>query len=86
MKTKFLKKGLPIMVFMLAIVFAFATEKTTKQNESLAFQGYIEKDGRCQISRFCDNTGGPACKTLDGYTVHLISNGTFCSVPMTQWP
>lgn len=86
MKTNFLKIGMPIMVFMLAIVFAFATEKTTAKNESLAVQGYIEKDDTCQLSILCDNTGGPVCQTLDGFIVHRINNGTFCSEQMTQWP
>jgi hypothetical protein len=85
MKTTFLKIGMPIMVFMLAIVFAFATEKAPSNNESLLVQGYIEKDDTCQLSRECDNTGGPVCQTLEGDIVYRINNGTFCSEPMTNW-
>lgn len=85
MKTKIFKIGMPLMVFMLAIVFAFATEKTTAKSESLAIQGYVFKDGTCQISRFCDNTGGPVCRDADGLAVHLQQTAT-CSVQMTQWP
>ena len=85
MKTKIFKSGLPLMVFLLAIAFAFASEKKTDTNESFAVQGYIQKNGVCQISRMCDNMDGPICKDADGFTVHLINNGTFCSVPLSQW-
>lgn len=85
MKTSFLKIGMPIMVFMLAIVFAFATEKTTAKNESLTIPGYIEKDDTCELAeRTCSDTPGPVCEE-GGLTVHRTNNGTFCSVPMTNW-
>ncbi len=85
MRTKIFKIGMPIMAFMMAIVFAFASEKPTTKDKFLPVPGYIFKDGVCQTSRSCDNTGGPACQE-DGLTVHLVNNnGTFCSIPMTQW-
>lgn len=85
MKSKFFKIGMPMMVFMMAIAFAFATEKTADKSEALV-QGYIFKDGICQAARSCDNSGGPLCQE-DGLTVHLVNEGdTFCSIPMTQWP
>lgn len=86
MKTKVLKSGLPLMVFMLAIAFAFASEKKTDTNESFVVQGYIQKGGACQLSILCSDTGGPTCQDVDGFTVHRVNNGTFCSVPMTNWP
>jgi hypothetical protein len=85
MKTKIFKSGLPFMVFMMAIAFAFASEKKTDINESLAVQGYVQKNGACQLSILCDDTGGPACQDADGFIVHRVNNGTFCSIPMSQW-
>lgn len=87
MKTKLLKLAMPLMAFMLAIVFAFATEKPAIESESLVISGYIFKDGVCQeATRDCNNMPGPLCEE-NGFTVHLQpnSNGTFCSVPLTHW-
>ncbi|MBB4120007.1 hypothetical protein GGR32_002319 [Mesonia hippocampi] len=63
MKTKFLKLGLPLAVFMLAIVFAFASNSTSKaQDTSLALvPGYIFQDGKCQQVATCSTVPGPLC-------------------------
>lgn len=85
MKTKFLKIGMPIMVFMLAIVFAFASEKNTTESEILTTPGYIFQNGMCTLApRTCSDTPGPVCQ-VGGLIVHKVNNGTFCSIPMTNW-
>lgn len=87
MKTKFLKVGMPIMVFILAIAFAFATEKTTAESVSSSIPGYIFENGQCKpASRTCENTGGPVCKQ-GSLVVHQFTNAsnTICSFPMTNW-
>jgi|GEM_PF-1471373 hypothetical protein len=86
MKTRIFKIGMPFMVFMMAIAFAFASENDTKENETMALPGYIFRNGVCEPSINCDNNGGPLCKDDDGFTVYAPSiDGTFCTVPMTQW-
>ena len=75
------------MVFMMAIVFAFASEKTTVENESAFIPGYIFKEGRCQpASRDCNNLPGPVCQE-GGLNVYLMPNktGTFCSTVLTHF-
>lgn len=86
MKTKFLKIGMPIMVFLLAIVFAFATEKTTTENESVLITGYIMQDGFCVAStKDCTNSGSFPC-TDGGQRVHLLKlSDTVCSQPLWNW-
>lgn len=86
MKTKFLKIGMPIMVFLLAIVFAFATEKTTAENESLLISGYIYKDGKCEnATRDCSNDGAFHC-TEGGLQVYMNQlSDTVCSVELFHW-
>lgn len=85
MKTKILKIGMPIMVFMLAIVFAFASEKTTAKNESLV-TGYIFKDGKCEIStKNCDENGSFHC-TDGGRQVYMIKlSDTVCFEELFNW-
>ena len=63
MKTKFLKIGLPIMVFMMAIAFAFASTSTTKaEDTSLALiPGYIFQNGKCEQVTVCSDVTGPLC-------------------------
>jgi len=87
MKTLVLKRVLPFMVFMLAIVFAFASEKTTVKNESSFIPGFIFKEGWCQpATRDCNNLPGPVCKE-GGLNVYLMPNetGTYCSTVLTHF-
>lgn len=82
MKSKFLKLGMPIMVFMLAIVFAFATEKSTTENESLLISGYIMQDGFCVPSlKDCNNVSNVPCTDDDfSQQVYRLRLGeTVCS-------
>ena len=83
MKTFFLKTSMPIMVFILAIVFAFASDKK-EDNKEQTIPGFIFKDGQCiSAKRTCSNTAGPACLE-DGLIVHRLES-TFCDEPMTNW-
>jgi hypothetical protein len=83
MKSNFLKIGMPIMAFMLAIVFAFASEKTKVKNESLV-TGYIFKDGMCQsVPQDCNNIQGDLCEYFDvstglNFQIYEIIDGTTC--------
>lgn len=83
MKSKFFKLVMPVMVFMVAIAFAFASDNSTAPDSSLAFQGYVYKNNICQISRFCDNNGGAVCEDAEGLTVYQLQTTT-CSLPMTH--
>ncbi len=75
------------MVFMLAIVFAFATEKTTTNDESLLVTGYIMQDGFCVISTTeCSIDAAYPCNDSFGRRVHLQKLGdTVCSQPLFDW-
>lgn len=78
MKTKILKIGMPLLAFMLAIAFAFATENTTAKNESLV-TGYIFSDGVCQSTpKDCNNEGAIPC-TYSGNQVYRLNFTTFCA-------
>lgn len=79
MRTKFLKIGMPIMVFMLAIVFAFASTSTIKAEDSaLALvPGYIMQNGICQQVTICENSGGAPC-LFSGTIVRTRINETQC--------
>lgn len=85
MKTKILKIGMPIMVFMLAIVFAFATEKNTTEDESLFVKGYILENNTCVSSeKECSNSGTYPCTDgVGGPRVHMLRLGeSVCSQPL----
>ena len=87
MKTKVLKFGLPLAVFMLAIVFAFATNSTTKaEDASLAsVPGYIFQNGKCERVTTCSTEEGPLC--MYGTTIaHNKINETQCGLQqLYQW-
>ncbi len=87
MKTNFLKSSLPILVFLAAIVFAYASEKTEKIQENHLVPGFIFVDNVCiDATRQCENTGGPLCMQ-GSLIVHQAksSDETFCLIPMTDW-
>jgi len=87
MKTKFLKFGMPFMVFTLAIVFAFATENSDKVDDTLLITGYVLQDGFCVESpKDCSNSGTYPCEDSAGRRVHLIkASDTSCSTAMWNW-
>lgn len=83
MKTKLLKFGMPFMAFMLAIVFAFATENAPTKDSSLVM-GYIYLNGMCEsTTKNCDNIGTIPC-TVGGQQVFETKIGTFCKNPLTH--
>lgn len=84
MKTKFLKFGMPVMAFLLAIVFAFATNEPPQTENSLV-TGYIFQKGNCNITPHeCGNIDGPIC-TIGTKTVYEIKSGTLCLSPMLRF-
>jgi len=74
------------MAFMLAIVFAFATEKPITENESMLITGYIYKDGKCENStRNCSNSGQYPCTDgINQVYMHKLSE-TVCSQELFNW-
>lgn len=87
MKTNFFKFSLPVLVFLTAIVFAYASEKSEKTQETHLVPGFIFQDNVCtEASRECENTGGPTCMQ-GSLVVHQFksSDDTICLVPMTDW-
>ncbi len=82
MRTKILKFGMPLMAFLLAIVFAFATEKSLPEEENALITGYIGTPATChdQVVN-CTTVNGPVCKYL-GQTVYRDSS---CSSLLFQW-
>lgn len=74
MKTKILKFGMPLMAFLLAIVFAFATEKSVTVDEDVLIAGYIGTPLSCTPApKNCATTGSNVCK-YNGQSVHLNSD------------
>lgn len=63
MKTKFLKIGMPIAIFALAIMGAYASQKS--ESESFAPQvGWIDSPSPCSIEVECSTDFGPVCTML----------------------
>ncbi|MGB3343642.1 MAG: DUF6520 family protein [Aequorivita sp.] len=82
MRTKILKFGMPMMAFLLAIVFVFATEKRTSVEEDSLITGYIGTVENCNVAaKNCSSINGPVCKYL-GQTVHRYGN---CSDLLFEW-
>ena len=79
MRTKFLKIGMPIMVFMMAIVFAFASTSTTKAEDAalVLVPGYILQNGICQQVTICETDPGPVC-LFNGVVARTRINETQC--------
>ncbi|MGB3345424.1 MAG: DUF6520 family protein [Aequorivita sp.] len=83
MRSKILKFGMPLMAFLLAIVFAFATESNVPKDDSLV-QGYIWSNGDCfPTQKDCNNTGDAVCK-INGNVVYRFDLGQTCSSFMTH--
>jgi hypothetical protein len=79
MKTKILKFGMPLMAFLLAIVFAFASNGKPESESTLA-TGYIMSNDHCvQTPNNCTPSGANICK-LGTQTV--FESG--CLVPLRR--
>lgn len=91
MKTKILKFGLPLAVFMLAIMFAFATQDNTSLEEEVYLSGFVYNAAgtRCvSANKDCTPELGIPCQQADGKSIYRFSNpaGTMCSVALYEWP
>lgn len=66
MRTKILKFGMPMMAFLLAIVFAFATEKNALTEDNSLVTGYIFNNGNCEVAlKNCSSITGTVCRYLN---------------------
>jgi len=84
MRTKILKFGMPLMAFLLAIVFAFATNGTPQTDNGLV-TGYIFQKGNCNVtSHDCDISGSQIC-TIGSKTVYATKSGTICLNPLMRF-
>jgi len=84
MKTKILKFAMPLMAFLLAIVFAFATNEPPQTDDGLV-TGYIFSKGDCNVTPHdCGNIFGPIC-TIGTKTVYQTKSGTLCLNPMKRY-
>lgn len=85
MKTKILKFSMPVMVFLLAIAFAFANENNVPE-EDAPVQGYIFWNNDCIITpKECNNQGNVPCE-ISGNLVYSLDLGKSCSNAMTHRP
>jgi hypothetical protein len=88
MKTEIFKKGLPIMAFLMAIAFAFATEKNETSKEPEAIY-YIMQNGLCSsVDTDCNRVSSiPCVYGVDSKQVfEKRLNSTTCDVPLTHLP
>lgn len=73
---------MPLMVFLLAIVFAFATEKRSPVDDNTLVTGYISNPGSCDSApKNCSTISGTVC-TYQGKTVHRNFD---CSGLLYEW-
>lgn len=91
MKTKFLKFGLPLAAFMLAIVFAFATQNRTSLQEEAYLSGFVYDDAKTECvtaNKDCAIDGTTPCQQSDGEHIYRFSNpaGTMCFTALYEWP
>ncbi|WP_179354369.1 DUF6520 family protein [Winogradskyella vidalii] len=83
MKTKIIKTALPFMVFMLAIVFAFATEKIASNEDEAFVTGYIMQSGLCvPTTKQCDQVNLYPCNFNGEQVFELRDSATSCSIPL----
>lgn len=84
MKTKILKFGMPLMAFLLAIVFAFASNSKSAADDLAAINGYILQNGICEEVTTCNNLGGVPCM-FNGVVVRAKINQTHCGLQLYNW-
>lgn len=71
MRTKILKFGMPLMAFLLAIVFAFATEKGVSVEDTALTTGYIQNTLSCDLApKNCSFQITDVVCTYNGKAVH----------------
>ncbi len=84
MKTKVLKLGMPLLAFMLAIVFAFASTPETAVGESSLVPGYIQQSGKCVEVTVCSTKEGPLCM-YNGLVARTKINNDQCGSFLYHW-
>lgn len=87
MKTKVLKLGMPIMAFLLAIVFAFATEHQAAMDDDSLVLGFVYNDDEsdCVVTtKDCTISFGLPC-TIGTKDIYRVKNGTQCLMPLYEW-
>lgn len=86
MKTGFLKLGMPMMAFLMAVAFAFATEKGSDTERDAPMTAYIYNDLlNCEsvVVEDCNPDRGLPCTTSSGKQAYLQQiNQTTCSVQL----
>lgn len=85
MKTGFLKLGMPMMAFLMAIAFAFATEKGSDTERDAPMTAYIYNDLLdCEsvVVEDCNRFEGIACTSSDKQAFLQQINQTTCSVQL----
>ncbi|MBA5630327.1 DUF6520 family protein [Moheibacter lacus] len=84
MKTKIFKTGLPIMAFLMAIAFAFATETNVK-GEAPLITGYVIQNGVCTSApKDCVVDARYDCKYMGLQVYNLEDGETTCRVKLFQ--
>lgn len=82
MKTQILKRVMPFVAFMVAIVFAFATGNEVSEQMNAPVTGYIENLDTCKpVPKDCALFGDQIC-TYMSKTVHRNSD---CSGLLFEW-
>ena len=85
MKTKLLKLGMPVMAFLLAVVFAFAFTPSPELETALSpVNGYIFQNGKCEIVKRCSTQPGPLCMH-NGQVLRTQINQTQCGSQLFEW-
>lgn len=86
MKKRIIKTVLPLMAFMLATAFAFATDLKSSGDDDLV-KGYIFQNNQCIfVDQGCNNLSDKPCKYNVVYPIYRENHTTYCSVPMTHQP
>lgn len=85
MKTKIFKTGLPIMAFLMAIGFAFATQDTNSSKDDLLRIGYIQQGSLCIATpKMCDESNIVPCKYGGVQLFGSNNNGTTCPILLSH--
>jgi len=86
MRTRIFKIVLPLMAFMLATAFAFATDQKFSGDDDLV-KGYIFQNNHCIfVDQGCNNLSDTPCIYNDVYQIYRENHTTYCSSPMTHQP
>jgi len=80
-----IKKGLPILAFMIAGTLAFTTEKDSSENTAFD-TGYIYQNNQCiSAPKNCAPAGGIVCTYLGLNVFKKRINATSCEEVLYEW-